>query len=57
MDALARHETQVQQDGPFFAGAESGHSWWSDEFYRLAKGTPGPVDDEGFETDLFAGLT
>jgi N-acetyl-1-D-myo-inositol-2-amino-2-deoxy-alpha-D-glucopyranoside deacetylase len=56
MDALARHETQVQADGPFFAGAESGHSWWAEEFYRLVKGTPGPVDDQGFEDDLFAGL-
>lgn len=56
MDALAQHKTQVQTDGPFFAGAESGHSWWAEEFYRLAKGTPGAADDEGFEPDLFAGL-
>ncbi|MEI2712342.1 MAG: N-acetyl-1-D-myo-inositol-2-amino-2-deoxy-alpha-D-glucopyranoside deacetylase [Nocardioides sp.] len=56
MEALAKHRTQVQADGPFFQGAESGHSWWSDEFYRLVKGTPGPVDDEGFEPDLFAGM-
>ena len=56
MDALARHATQVQADGPFFSGAESGHSWWAEEFYRLAKGTPGPPDADGFEADLFAGL-
>ncbi|MDR7252627.1 N-acetyl-1-D-myo-inositol-2-amino-2-deoxy-alpha-D-glucopyranoside deacetylase [Nocardioides sp. BE266] len=56
MDALAKHETQVQSDGPFFSGAESGHSWWSEEFYRLVKGTAGPTDAEGFEADLFAGL-
>ena len=56
MEALAKHETQVQQDGHFFAGAESGHSWWSDEFYRLVKGTAGPKDADGFEADLFAGL-
>ena len=56
MDGLAKHRTQVRQDGQFFAGAESGHSWWAEEFYRIAKGTPGPLDDEGFEADLFAGL-
>ena len=56
MSALAKHETQVTTDGHFFAGAESGHSWWSEEYYRLVKGTAGPVDDEGFEADLFAGL-
>ncbi len=43
-------------DGAFFSGAESGHSWWAEEFYRLVKGTAGPSDDEGFEADLFAGL-
>ena len=26
------------------------------EFYRLAKGKPGPVGDDGWEDDLFAGL-
>ena len=31
-------------------------SVWGTEFYRLAKGTRGPVGDEGLETDLFAGL-
>lgn len=56
MDALRKHATQVQQDGHFFSGAESGHAWWSEEFYRLVKGTPGPVDADGFEDDLFAGL-
>jgi N-acetyl-1-D-myo-inositol-2-amino-2-deoxy-alpha-D-glucopyranoside deacetylase len=56
MDALAKHETQVRTDGHFFAGAESGHSWWSEEFYRLVKGTAGPADADGFEEDLFAGL-
>ena len=56
MDALARHRTQVQQDGRFFSGGQSGQSWWADEFYRIAKGEPGPADEEGFEPDLFAGL-
>jgi N-acetyl-1-D-myo-inositol-2-amino-2-deoxy-alpha-D-glucopyranoside deacetylase len=56
MAALAQHRTQVAQDGFFFAGAESGHAFWAEEFYRLAKGTPGPVGADGLETDLFAGL-
>ena len=41
---------------PFFAGAESGHAFWGDEYYVLAKGPRGPVGDDGFEADLFAGL-
>jgi N-acetyl-1-D-myo-inositol-2-amino-2-deoxy-alpha-D-glucopyranoside deacetylase len=56
MDALAKHATQVESDGALFVGAESGHAWWSDEFYRLVKGTAGPTGAHGFEEDLFAGL-
>ena len=55
MAALAAHATQIQQDGPFFSGAESGHAFWGEESYRIAVGTPAP-GPEGFETDLFAGL-
>ena len=40
--ALARHRSQVETDGPFFRGAENGQSLFGEEFYRLAKGTPGP---------------
>ena len=29
---------------------------WGSEFHRLVKGTPGPPDETGLETDLFAGL-
>jgi N-acetyl-1-D-myo-inositol-2-amino-2-deoxy-alpha-D-glucopyranoside deacetylase len=54
--ALARHRSQVEMDGPFFKGSENGQSMWGEEFYRIAKGTPGPAGDEGWETDLFAGL-
>ena len=54
--ALARHRSQVEQDGLFFRGAENGQSLWGDEFYRIAKGRRGPVDDDGWESDLFAGL-
>ncbi|KQZ75081.1 MULTISPECIES: N-acetyl-1-D-myo-inositol-2-amino-2-deoxy-alpha-D-glucopyranoside deacetylase [unclassified Nocardioides] len=56
MAALKAHTTQIEQDGFFFSGAESGHAFWADEYFRLAKGTPGPVGDDGLEADLFAGL-
>lgn len=56
MDALKLHRTQVDPDGPFFAGAESGHAFWGEEYYVLVKGSRGPAGEHGFETDLFAGL-
>ena len=56
MAALAAHRSQVEPDGFFFSGAESGHAFWGDEYFRLAKGAPGPLGEDGFETDLFAGL-
>jgi len=54
--ALARHRSQVEMDGPFFRGSENGQSMWGEEFYRIAKGTPGQAGDDGWEPDLFAGL-
>ncbi len=57
MAAMAAHATQIQLDGPFFALSNSvGNHVWGRESYRLAKGVQGPVDDRGWETDLFAGL-
>jgi N-acetyl-1-D-myo-inositol-2-amino-2-deoxy-alpha-D-glucopyranoside deacetylase len=56
MDALRAHRSQVASDGFFFSGAESGHSMWAEEFFRIAKGRPGEPDADGFEPDLFAGL-
>ena len=55
MDALAKHATQVEPDGPFFRGGESSQAFWGEESYRIARGrsVPGP---DGYETDLFAGL-
>ena len=40
--ALAAHRSQVATDGPFFAGAESGHSLLGEEFFRIAKGAAWP---------------
>jgi N-acetyl-1-D-myo-inositol-2-amino-2-deoxy-alpha-D-glucopyranoside deacetylase len=56
--AMRAHPTQIQTDGGFFAlSNNAGSEIWAQEFYRLAKGTPGPVDPEtGLEDDLFAGL-
>ncbi|HEY1135503.1 MAG TPA: N-acetyl-1-D-myo-inositol-2-amino-2-deoxy-alpha-D-glucopyranoside deacetylase [Nocardioides sp.] len=57
MDAMRAHATQITVDGPFFALSNNlGTAIWGVEHYRLAKGTRGPVDADGWETDLFAGL-
>lgn len=57
MEALKAHRTQIAVDGPFFALANNqGNEIWGTEFFRIAKGTPGPTGDDGLETDLFAGL-
>jgi len=55
--AMKAHSTQIAVDGPFFALSNNlGNQVWGTEFYRLAKGVQGPVDEDGLETDLFAGL-
>lgn len=57
MAALGAHATQITTDGPFFALSNNvGSTAWGIEYYRIAKGTPGPVGEDGLETDLFAGL-
>jgi N-acetyl-1-D-myo-inositol-2-amino-2-deoxy-alpha-D-glucopyranoside deacetylase len=57
MAALAAHETQISVDGPFFALSNNeGSLAWGAEFYRIAKGERGELDDQGLEPDLFAGL-
>jgi N-acetyl-1-D-myo-inositol-2-amino-2-deoxy-alpha-D-glucopyranoside deacetylase len=56
-DAMRAHATQIAVDGPFFALSNNvGTRIWGKEFYRLAKGERGPVNADGFEEDLFAGL-
>ncbi len=57
MEAMRAHATQITVDGPFFALSNNeGQSIWGHEYFRIAKGTPGPVNEDGLETDLFAGL-
>jgi N-acetyl-1-D-myo-inositol-2-amino-2-deoxy-alpha-D-glucopyranoside deacetylase len=55
--AMKAHATQIAVDGPFFALSNNlGNRVWGQEFYRIAKGQRGPLNDDGLETDLFAGL-
>ncbi len=58
MSAVGAHATQITLDGPFFALSNNeGHSAWGAEFYRIAKGRrSSELNDEGLETDLFAGI-
>ena len=57
MEALKAHRTQISVDGPFFAMSNNkGNEIWGTEFFRIAKGRPGPTGPDGLETDLFAGL-
>jgi N-acetyl-1-D-myo-inositol-2-amino-2-deoxy-alpha-D-glucopyranoside deacetylase len=57
MAALAAYATQITTDGPFFALSNNvGSTVWGIEYFRIAKGTPGPLGPDGLETDLFAGL-
>ncbi|GAB2764498.1 N-acetyl-1-D-myo-inositol-2-amino-2-deoxy-alpha-D -glucopyranoside deacetylase [Nocardioides salsibiostraticola] len=57
MSALAAHATQITTDGPFFALSNNvGNTAWGIEYFRIAKGERGPLNENGLETDLFAGL-
>jgi N-acetyl-1-D-myo-inositol-2-amino-2-deoxy-alpha-D-glucopyranoside deacetylase len=55
--AMKAHATQIALDGPFFALSNNiGNQVWGTEHYRIAKGPRGPLNADGLETDLFAGL-
>jgi N-acetyl-1-D-myo-inositol-2-amino-2-deoxy-alpha-D-glucopyranoside deacetylase len=57
MRAMKAHATQIAVDGPFFALSNNlGNRMWGVEHYRIAKGVQGPTNEDGLETDLFAGL-
>lgn len=56
--AMRAHATQITVDGPFFALSNNlGNRVWAMECYRLVRGELGPVDGDGRESDLFAGVT
>ncbi len=55
--AMRAHATQIATDGPFFALSNNvGSVAWGVEYFRIAKGTRGELNEDGLETDLFAGL-
>lgn len=58
LDAMKAHETQISTDGPFFALSNNlGLQVWGDEYYTLVLGDKAePFNDQGRETDLFAGV-
>ncbi|HYO38496.1 MAG TPA: N-acetyl-1-D-myo-inositol-2-amino-2-deoxy-alpha-D-glucopyranoside deacetylase [Nocardioidaceae bacterium] len=57
MRAMKAHATQITVDGPFFALSNNqGNRVWGVEHFRIAKGVQGPTNEDGLETDLFAGL-
>ncbi len=57
MAALRAYPTQITTDGPFFALSNNvGDTAWGVEFYRIVKGQRGDLDENGLETDLFAGI-
>ncbi len=57
MAALRAHASQIATDGPFFALSNNeGQLVWGRELYRLVKGQVGPTGDNGWESDLFAGI-
>ncbi len=59
MAALAKHASQIQTDGGFFALSNNlGTRAMGVEHFRIAHGDPAPpFDEQGRETDLFNGVT
>ncbi len=55
--AMKAHATQIEVEGPFFAlSNQVGNQIWGVEYFRLAVGEQGPTNEDGLETDLFAGI-
>jgi N-acetyl-1-D-myo-inositol-2-amino-2-deoxy-alpha-D-glucopyranoside deacetylase len=58
MAALRSYPTQIKLEDGFFALSNNvGNQMWGAEYFRIAKGHLGEVNDDGLETDLFAGLS
>ena len=56
LKAMRAHASQIATDGPFFALADGvGQNAFGVEYYQLVQGEAAPAED-GYETDLFAGL-
>ena len=58
MNAMKAHSTQIAVDGPFFALSNNvGLQVWGYEYYTLVKGEKSaPLNEKGYESDLFAGI-
>jgi N-acetyl-1-D-myo-inositol-2-amino-2-deoxy-alpha-D-glucopyranoside deacetylase len=58
LSAMRAHATQISLESGFFALSNNlGSPTWSTEYFRLVRGqAAGPLDHEGRETDLFAGV-
>jgi N-acetyl-1-D-myo-inositol-2-amino-2-deoxy-alpha-D-glucopyranoside deacetylase len=57
MDALRAYPTQITTDGPFFALSNNvGTTAWGIEYFVIARGRRGELDENGLETDLFSGI-
>lgn len=57
LNALRAHRTQVNEDSDYFAFSRLlGDQVLGIEHFRIAKGSPGALDESGLEVDLFAGL-
>jgi N-acetyl-1-D-myo-inositol-2-amino-2-deoxy-alpha-D-glucopyranoside deacetylase len=54
--AMRAHRSQMAPDGWFFKLAAVSDGGLGMEHFQLLRGAPGPVLDDGFEADLFAGL-
>ncbi|HJQ04808.1 MAG TPA: N-acetyl-1-D-myo-inositol-2-amino-2-deoxy-alpha-D-glucopyranoside deacetylase, partial [Nocardioides sp.] len=55
--ALRAHPTQINPEGGFFSlNDELGAEALAIEHFRIAKGNLGPVGENGWESDLFAGI-
>jgi N-acetyl-1-D-myo-inositol-2-amino-2-deoxy-alpha-D-glucopyranoside deacetylase len=59
MDAMRAHGTQIAVDGPFFSLSNNlGLEIWGNEYYTLVQGEKaGELDVQGYESDLFAGIS
>lgn len=58
-EAMRAHRTQIAVDGPFFALSNSlGMQVFGHEYYTRVKGGAGPaINSEGYEVDLFSGIS
>ncbi len=59
MNAMKAHSSQIAVDGPFFALSNNvGLQVWGNEYYTLVKGEKSaPLNEKGYESDLFAGIS